>query len=92
MSHVCCDITRTIGRTPLVGLRRVVGDSAARILAKLEFFNPLSSVKDRIGLAMIEAAEAEGRLGPDSLLVPRMWRPHLCGMRPPPTMVRPVDE
>ncbi len=69
MSHVCCDITRTIGRTPLVGLRRVVGDSAARILAKLEFFNPLSSVKDRIGLAMIEAAEAEGRLGPDSLLV-----------------------
>jgi cysteine synthase A len=63
------DITRTIGRTPIVRLRKVVDGVDAVVLAKLEFFNPLSSVKDRIGLAMIEAAEQAGKLGPESLLI-----------------------
>ncbi len=63
------DITQAVGRTPMVRLRRVVGDLKCEIYAKLEFFNPLASVKDRIGLAMVEAAEAEGRLHPESLLV-----------------------
>lgn len=61
----------TIGDTPLVELGRLARKHGAkgRILAKLEFFNPLASVKDRIGFAMIEALEAEGRIGPDTLLV-----------------------
>lgn len=56
------DITKTIGNTPLVELQRLTRGLGARVLLKLEFFNPLGSVKDRIGLAMIEAAEVEGRL------------------------------
>jgi cysteine synthase len=63
------DITRTVGNTPIIRLRRVAADVDAVILAKLEFFNPLSSVKDRIGRSMIEAAEQDGRLTPDTLLV-----------------------
>lgn len=59
----------TIGNTPLVRLNRIGADSGAEILAKLEFFNPLSSVKDRIGRAMIEAAEADGRLKPGGSIV-----------------------
>lgn len=61
----------TIGDTPLVELGRLAKKHGARgqVLAKLEFFNPLASVKDRIGFAMIEALEAEGRIGPDTLLV-----------------------
>ena len=61
----------TIGDTPLVELGRLTNKHGARgrVLAKLEFFNPLASVKDRIGFAMIEALEAEGRIGPDTLLV-----------------------
>lgn len=64
-------ILDTIGATPLVRLNRLADDggSLAEITGKLEFFNPLASVKDRIGLAMIEAAEAEGRIGPDTVLV-----------------------
>ncbi len=62
------DITETIGNTPLIMLNRIAkGD--ARIAIKLESFNPASSVKDRIGLAMIRAAEAAGSLGPDSVIV-----------------------
>ena len=59
-------IVDTVGATPLVRLRRLAArhEVAAEILAKLEFFNPLASVKDRIGLAMIEAAEAQGRIKP----------------------------
>jgi cysteine synthase len=59
-------IVETIGATPLVRLRRLGADYevGADLLGKCEFFNPLSSVKDRIGLAMIEAAEAEGRITP----------------------------
>ena len=62
-------ITATVGRTPLVRLNRIAEGLASDILAKLEFFNPLSSVKDRIGRSMIAAAEMEGRIGPDTLIV-----------------------
>lgn len=58
-----------IGNTPLVRLNRIGADSGAEIVAKLEFFNPLNSVKDRIGRAMIEAAEADGRLKPGGTIV-----------------------
>jgi len=65
------NILETIGATPLVKLNRLADDYGAKatVLAKLEFFNPLSSVKDRIALGMIEAAEAEGAITKDSLLV-----------------------
>src|SRR5579883_2370152 len=63
------DITQTIGATPLVRLRRVVGDAKALVLAKLENFNPLWSVKDRIGVAMISAAERDGRLKPGATVI-----------------------
>ncbi len=64
-------ILDTIGATPLVRLSKLAADAgcAADIVGKCEFFNPLASVKDRIGLAMIEAAEAEGRIGPGAVLV-----------------------
>ncbi|MCX5649022.1 MAG: cysteine synthase A [Planctomycetota bacterium] len=58
----------TIGSTPLVRVNRII-HSKAHVVAKLEFFNPLSSVKDRIGLAMIEAAERDGLVGPDTTIV-----------------------
>src|SRR5438270_2442340 len=58
------DITQTIGHTPLVRLRRVVGDAKATVAAKLENFNPLWSVKDRIGVSMISAAGRDGKLKP----------------------------
>jgi cysteine synthase A len=56
------DITKTVGNTPLVRLKNIGRDLPGEILLKLEFFNPLGSVKDRIGVAMIEAAEKDGRL------------------------------
>src|ERR1041384_6257797 len=56
------DITETMGGTPLVRLNRVIPMDQAIVLAKCEFFNPLSSVKDRIGVAMIEAAEKAGKV------------------------------
>ncbi len=64
-------IVETIGNTPLVRLNRLPDEAGARaeIVAKLEFFNPLSSVKDRIGANMIAALEKEGRIGPDTVLV-----------------------
>ena len=64
-------ILDTIGNTPLVRLAKLSGldGCKAELLGKLEFFNPLGSVKDRIGLAMIEAAEKEGRIGPDTVLI-----------------------
>ncbi|WP_127090820.1 cysteine synthase A [Aquabacter cavernae] len=64
-------ITETIGDTPLVRLQRLpqLRDSKATILAKLEFFNPIASVKDRIGVAMVEAMEEAGVLHPDTVLV-----------------------
>ena len=63
------DVTELIGNTPLVRIRKLAGGAGAEILAKLEFYNPAHSVKDRIGLAMIEAAEAAGQIGPDTVIV-----------------------
>ncbi len=63
------DITQTIGNTPLIRLRRITQGCLAEVLAKLENFNPLWSVKDRIGVAMIDAAEAAGKIGKDTLIV-----------------------
>lgn len=60
--RIFSDITKTVGGTPLVEMQRIGKDLPGRLLLKLEFFNPLSSVKDRIGVNMIEAAEASGRL------------------------------
>jgi cysteine synthase A len=62
-------ITETIGRTPLVALQRIGRDTGATILVKGEFGNPLGSVKDRIGRAMIEAAETDGRLKPGTTII-----------------------
>src|SRR6187397_462432 len=67
--HVYDDITQTIGATPLIRLRRVVGDAKATVVGKLESFNPLWSVKDRIGVAMIDAAEKAGKITKDTLIV-----------------------
>src|SRR5580700_7926527 len=63
------DITQTIGNTPLIRLRRVVGDAKATVAGKLENFNPLWSVKDRIGVAMIDAAEREGKIKKDTVII-----------------------
>src|SRR5947209_7067183 len=63
------DITQVIGMTPLVRLRRVVGDAKATVVVKLEGLNPMWSVKDRIGVAMIDAAERDGRLKPGGTIV-----------------------
>src|SRR5947209_12964546 len=63
------DITQTIGHTPLVRLRRVVGEARGTLVAKLECFNPLWSVKDRIGVDMISAAERDGRLKPGGTVI-----------------------
>lgn len=62
MTTIYSDITKAIGKTPLVRLNRIADGAQAEILAKLESKNPLNSVKDRIGNAMIEAAEAQGKI------------------------------
>jgi len=69
MSRIFSDVTQTIGGTPLVSLDRMAGGLPAALLAKLEFRNPAGSVKDRIGLAMIEAAERQGLIHSDTLIV-----------------------
>ncbi len=61
--------TQLVGKTPLLKLNRVVGKGTATVLAKLEMYNPCSSVKDRIGVAMVEAAEREGKIKPDTILI-----------------------
>ena len=69
--RIYASLLETIGRTPLVRLSRLSEHygTGADVLGKLEFFNPLGSVKDRIGLAMIEAAERDGKIGPDTAIV-----------------------
>lgn len=69
MNGIFSDITKTVGATPLVRLNRISEGLPATILAKLEFKNPLGSVKDRIGLAMIEEGERLGLIGRDTLIV-----------------------
>jgi cysteine synthase len=69
MGQIFEDITKTIGRTPLVRLNHITATIDALVLVKCEFFNPLSSVKDRIGVAMIEAGERDGRIRKDTLIV-----------------------
>jgi len=63
------DITQLIGQTPLVQLNRVTDGAEARVVAKLEFFNPLGSVKDRIGVSMIDAAEKARRINANSVII-----------------------
>lgn len=69
MGQIFEDITKTIGRTPLVRLNRITAGLQAEIVIKCEFFNPLSSVKDRIGVSMIDAAERAGRINKQTLIV-----------------------
>src|SRR6266705_5304631 len=63
------NVTETIGGTPLVRLNRIIPPDHATVLVKCEFFNPLASVKDRIGVAMIEAGERDGKIDKDTVIV-----------------------
>jgi cysteine synthase len=63
------DVTQLVGHTPLVRLRRVTDGAPAQVVAKLESYNPAHSVKDRIGVAMIDAAERAGVIGPDTVIL-----------------------
>ena len=69
MARIYGSILETIGRTPLVRLNKIGRGLPGNIVLKLEYFNPCASVKDRIGVSMIEALEQQGRIGPDTVLV-----------------------
>ena len=67
--RIADDVTQLIGNTPLVRLRRVTDGAGAQVVAKLESYNPAHSVKDRIGVAMLDAAERDGLIGPDTVIL-----------------------
>jgi len=67
--RIASDVTQLIGNTPLVRINRLSAGCAAQIVAKLEFQNPAASVKDRIGVAMIDAAQAAGKIKPDTIVL-----------------------
>jgi cysteine synthase len=67
--RIADDVTLLIGNTPLVRLRRVTDGAGAQVVAKLESYNPAHSVKDRIGVAMLDAAERDGLIGPDTVIL-----------------------
>ena len=67
--RIANDVTELVGGTPLVRIRHLAEGSPAQVVAKLEFFNPAHSVKDRIGVAMVDALQEQGKIGPDTVLV-----------------------
>jgi cysteine synthase A len=67
--RIANDVTELVGNTPLVRIRRLMDGADAQVVGKLEFFNPAHSVKDRIGVAMIDAAQEAGLIGPDTVVV-----------------------
>jgi len=69
MARIYNNLIELTGNTPLIRLNRVTDGAAAEVLAKLEFYNPGSSIKDRIGVSMIEGAEKNGEIGPETMLV-----------------------
>ena len=69
MANIATDVTALVGNTPLVRLNRITTGAAAEVVAKLEFYNPAKSVKDRIGVAMIDAGERDGTITKETVIV-----------------------
>ena len=68
-STILPNVSASIGKTPLIQLNRITAGAGGRVLVKAEFMNPHASLKDRVGLAMIEAAERAGKLKPDAVVI-----------------------